>query len=226
MINSICRKVTALLGAYIENKLTNTERKFVESHFVKCAGCRKKFYEMNKIIGSLHYEYEKMIKEFDKIEADKNSRTLCSPEFYKNISPYIDNELGLEDSIKFRKYILKSKQARSELENAYKLSSSIKKSAAGFMDKSNINVSRKVIKRLKNSNTDTKSGIYKRAAIIISFMLSLLAAIAVFAGLCYFNKSYAQIPKTQPEQGIVFPDDSDWIEFYFDDKGNFLFADK
>lgn len=222
----MCRKITAMLSAYIENKLTKTERKFVESHFSKCAECRKKFYEMNRIIGSLRFEYEKMMNEFDKIEAEKNSRTLCSAEFYKNISPYIDNELGLEDSIKFRKYILKSKQARSELANAYKLSSSIKKSAAGFMDKSNINLSKKVIKRLKSSSKDAKSGIYKRAAIIISFMLSLLAAIAVFAGLCYFNKSYAQSPQIQTRQEIVFPDDSDWIEFYFDKNGNFLFADK
>ena len=226
MADSICRKVTAMLGAYIENKLTKTERKFVESHFAACAECRKKFYEMNRIIGSLRYEYEKMMNEFDKIEAEKTSRTLCNPEFYKNISPYIDNELGLDESIKFRKYILKSKQARSELADAYKLSSCIKKSAACFMDKSNINVSKKVIKRLKNSSKDAKSGIYKRAAIIISFMLSLLAAIAVFAGLCYFSRSYAQIPQIQPSQEIVFPDDNDWIEFYFDDKGNFLFADK
>ena len=35
--------------------------------------------------------------------------------FLENISPYIDDELCYDDSIKFRRYLLKSKQARTEL---------------------------------------------------------------------------------------------------------------
>ena len=93
MDNSLCKKITSMLSAYIENKLTDNERKFVETHFIQCSECRKKFYQMSEIIGNLHSEYEKMISEFDKIEENKSPNAKEYAAFYENISPYVDDEL-------------------------------------------------------------------------------------------------------------------------------------
>lgn len=226
MNNDICKQVTLMLSNYIENKLTQNERLFVEDHFVVCSDCRKKFYEMNNIMNSLHFEYEKMLNEFQKIEENKISNINEYETFYNNISPYIDDELCYEDSLKFRKYLLKSKPARDELSDVYRLRNTIKESTINFMDKSNVNFSKKVIKRLKEENKYLFPNIYKRAAIAIGFMISILTALLIFIGLNYFNSSYADISNKSSAQNIIFHNDEDWVEFFFDEEGNALLANK
>ncbi len=226
MINSLCKKVTAMLSAYIENKLTPEERTFVENHFSECMDCRKKFYEMSEIIGSLHFEYEKMINEFDKIEANKIFNMKEYESFYKNISPYVDDELCYEDSLKFRKYLLKSKTARDELSNVYSLRNNIRKSAENFMDKSNINYAKKIIKKLKKEDKYLFPNIYKRAVIAIGFMISIITVLVLFISYTFFNKSFADTVVQKPETNIIFPDSENYIEFFFDENGNIIFEDK
>ena len=215
-----------MLSAYIENKLTDDERLFVEKHFAVCANCRKKFYEMSEIIGNLHFEYEKMLKEFNKIEENKKFSIREYETFYNNISPYVDDELCYEDSLRFRKYLLKSKPARDELSNVYGLRNNIKKSVNHFINKSNINYARKVMKKLKEEEKYLFPNVYKRAAIAIGFMISALAALLLLLGLNYFNKSYAEVVTENTTQNIIFPNDEELIGFYFDEQGNFLFLDK
>ena len=226
MDNLICRRVTAMLSAYIENKLREEERLFIEDHFSKCAACRKKFYEMSEIMGSLHFEYEKLINEFDKIEANKIFNIKEYEAFYKNISPYVDDELCYEDSLKFRKYLLKSKQARDELSNVYVLRNNIKKSAANFMDKANVNYSKKIIKKIKEEDKYLFPNIYKRAVIAIGFMISALAALVIFIGYNFFNQSFADTMPEKIGENIQFPDNGNFVEFFFDKDGNLLFTDK
>ena len=64
--------------------------------------------------------------ELKKAESEKIFSIREYEAFHQNISPYIDDELCYEDSIKFRKYLLKSKSARNELASAYGLKNNIK----------------------------------------------------------------------------------------------------
>ena len=131
-----------------------------------------------------------------------------------------------EDCLNFRKYLLKSKHARDELSNVYSLRNNIKKSVNNFMNKSNINLSKKVIKKLKSEDKYLYSKIYKRAVISICFMITILTAMLIFIGVSYFSRSFADTVPVKTGQNIVFPNDEEWIEFFFDDNGVLLLAAK
>ena len=223
--NRICKKVTSMLSAYIENKLNEEERLFIENHFSICKECRKKYYEMTEIIGSLHFEYEKMLNEFNKIEENKAFKIKEYETFYNNISPYIDDELCYEDSLKFRKYLLKSKSARDELSNVYLLKNNIKKSISDFMDKSNVNFSKKIIKKLKSENKYIIPNIYKKIAVIIGFIISVLTVLFIFIGFNHF-KNYANAQEIKSVNNNIYYNDENFVEFYFDERGKILLTEK
>ena len=224
MNNPRCSKVIGMLSAYIENKLSESERLYVEEHFLTCPECRKKFYEMNEIMDNLQFEYERMMNEFNKIETNRMFNINEYEKFQNNISPYVDDELCYEDSLKFRRYLLKSKPARAELSNVYSLRNNIRKSATTFMNKSNINFSKKIIKKLKKENNN--SGFYKKKIILISVILSIIAVFTIFIGISYFSMSYAEEIQDKVQKEIIFPDDTDWVTFFFNDKGEALFSYK
>lgn len=217
MNNLDCKKVTSMLLSYIEHKLTDEERLFVENHFRCCSDCYTKYLEMKEIVKNLHFEYEKLLKDFERVEANQIFNIREYETFYKNISPYIDDELSYDDSIKFRKYLLKSKQARNELANAYNLRNNIRHSTAVFKDNININFSKKIIKQLKNENKYTFDEVYKRAALIIGIMLSTLIIISFFVGFSYMTNSVAQAETvSNSDLKIEFPRQEDMAEFTFD----------
>lgn len=232
----ICKKVVSMLSLYIENKLDDEDKFFVENHFTICPDCYQKYIEMKDIISNLHFEYEKLIEEFDKIESTKMFNIREYESFYNNISPYIDDELCYNESIKFRKYLLKSKPARTELANAYNLKNNIRHSVAIFKDNVNVNFSRKVIKRLQNETPEPFEKIYKKAAVFIIVMVSTLLAVSLFVGF-NFKENNLVLPSTanssspseysqnkeQSIENIQFPENQDdLVEFSFDENNEAL----
>ena len=226
MGNLICKKVISLLAMYIENKLDAEDRFFVENHFLNCPSCYQKYLEMKKIINNLHFEYEKLLSEFEKIEADKIFNIREYEIFYKNISPYIDDELNYDESVQFRRYLLKSKSARSELANAYNLKNNIKHSVILFKDSLNINFPKKIIKRLQTENKEPFELVYKKATIVLSFMISTLIIIAIYISFAYLQDTFTSSANAKEIEMIEFPIDKDWIEFTFDKHGQTLLSDK
>lgn len=217
MNNAECKKITSMLLSYIEHKLSDEDRLFVENHFKYCSDCYTKYLEMKKIVKNLHFEYEKLLNEFERVEANQLFNIREYETFYKNISPYIDDELSYDESIKFRKYLLKSKPARVELANAYTLRNNIRHSTAVFKDNLNVNFSKKIIKQLKDENKYTFDAVYKRAAVIIGIMLSALILISVLVGFNYMTNSVAKAEAvTNNYSEIVFPSADDMVEFTFD----------
>lgn len=217
MNTSECKKVTSMLLSYIEHKLGAEEVLFVENHFKYCSDCYTKYLEMKEIVKNLHFEYEKLLKDFERVEASQVFNIREYEMFYKNISPYIDDELSYDDSIKFRKYLLKSKHARAELANAYNLRNNIRHSTAIFKDNLNVNFSKKIIKQLKNENKYTFDEVYKRAAVIIGIMISTLIIISLFVGFSYMTHSVAQAETiSNADLQIDFPNPDDMAEFTFD----------
>lgn len=220
-----------MLAAFIENKLDDENKFLVQAHLMKCQSCYQKYVEMKKVMNSLHIEYEKLMDELDKIEAENTFSIRDYDNFYENISPYIDDELSYEDSIKFRKYLLSSKPARKELASAYKLRNAIKQSISKMTNSLNINFSKRIIKKLKSEQNESFDNIYRRAAIALTVMLIALIIIS-FIGLSYMNKSFAHNKHHKLTQNaekinvIQFPKDEDFIEFYFDENNQPILTEK
>ena len=206
-----------MLSDYIEHKLSEEDRIFVENHFANCPDCYQKYLEMKSIIGNLHFEYARLVREFEQIEQNKNTDVKEYDSFFQNISPYIDDELCYDDSIKFRKYLLKSKPARQNLANAYILKNSIKNSVFDYKNKLNINFSKKIMKKLKNNAPSSFDVMYKKAAIFISFLISTFIMAAIYIGFHYISE-YFDKPNTAPKlvQKIEIPNEDEMIEFTFD----------
>ncbi len=227
MNNTICKKVISMLSLYIENKLNFEDKLFVENHFRYCSDCYNKYLEMKEIINNLHFEYEKLLSEFERIESNQMFNIREYEIFYKNISPYIDDELCYDESIKFRKYLLKSKPARAELAAAYGLKNNIKQSITAFKDNLNINFSKKIIKKLQEENKDSFDNIYKRAAVVLGFMISTLIIVSIYMGFNYISQSIAsEIPVNSIKTINItdFPDEDNLVEFTFDNDEALLTA--
>lgn len=221
-----CKKVVSMLSLYIENKLEPEDKVFVENHFLVCGDCYQKYLEMKEIINNLHFEYEKLLNEFERLESNNMFNIREYETFYKNISPYIDDELCYDESIKFRKYLLKSKSARAELASAYGLKNNIRTSVAAFKDSVNVNFSGKIIKKLQDERRDTFDNVYRRAAVVLGFMVTSLVLFSVYMGLSYVNRSFAQNPPSNVVNTIEIPDEEDMLEFTFDDNGEALLTAK
>ena len=226
MDKDTCKKVVSMLSLYVENKLDIEEKIFVENHFLVCSDCYKKYLEMKEIINNLHFEYEKLLSEFDRIESNNMFNIREYEMFYKNISPYIDDELCYDDSIKFRKYLLKSKPARAELANAYELKNSIRTSVKSFKDNININFSKKIIKQLQTERHDTFDNMYKCATLVLGVMLGLLLFFSLYMGFSFINESFAKNPDSKVVETIEVPNEGDMLEFTFDDDGEALLTAK
>jgi len=224
--NSVCKKVVSMLSLYIDNKLSEDEKFFVENHLYHCGKCYENYIEMKNIISNLHYEYEKLLTEFERIEADKMFNVKEYETFYNNISPYIDDELCYNDSIKFRKYLLKSKPARQELSNAYNLKNNIKNSFTSYKNGININFSKRIINRLRDENKSTFDIIYKRASILLGIMIFSLLCVSFLMGYSYLNEDISSDNINDNLKVIEFPPDEDFIEFTFDEKNEALLTAK
>lgn len=212
-----CKKVISLLSSYIENKLDIEDKLFVENHFLGCDDCYNKYLEMKNIINNLHKEYHKLISEFEQIESDRVFSIREYESFYNNISPYIDDELCYNDSIKFRRYLLKSKPARNELAQAYNLKNNIKHSITNYKDNIKINYSPKIIRKLKSENYNSFDLIYRKSAIVLGIMVTLLLFFSVFIGYSYINEAFAHNKESKSEE-IEFPANiDDLVEFSFDE---------
>ena len=67
-----CNRVMSLMALFIENKLDENNKFFVETHLLKCGDCYKKYLDMKKVMNDLHFEYEKLMEEFSKIDSDSS----------------------------------------------------------------------------------------------------------------------------------------------------------
>ncbi len=228
--NPVCRKVISMLSMFIEHKLCESDMLFIENHFYKCQSCYQKYLEMKEIINNLHFEYEKLLSEFDSIENNKLFNIREYETFYNNISPYIDDELCYDESIKFRKYLLKSKPARSELSNAYLLRNNIKSSVDSYKNGLNFNYSKKIINTIKNENKIPYAFFFGKTALVTSLTVFSILVLFIYFLLSHFNESYADdidLENGHVIDTLAFPaDEEDFVEFSFDGNHEALLSDK
>ncbi len=227
MFKFVCKKVESMLSAYIENKLPWNEVNFVKMHLKKCPACYEKYITMKNVLNNLRFEYEKLLNEFEKIEADRIFNIREYESFYSNISPYLDDELNYDESIKFRKYLLKSKSARSELAVAYNLRNNIRDSFEWYKNNTHFNYAKNIVKKLKKENETHHKYSYKRAAIIIGLMA--LVMILLLFGYSYVNEAYANdvgFNSVNKVETFEIPNEDEFIEFTFDEQQNVLLTAK
>lgn len=117
-INLTCTQVSALLSFYIDDKLSDQLKQFVEAHLEGCPNCRAKLEALRSMVKSLKEVHEKLavVK-----SSDNPEKTSFDEEFKVNLSAYIDNELSDEENIRIKKYIISNAKARQDLERLYNL---------------------------------------------------------------------------------------------------------
>lgn len=115
--NLTCMQVSALLSFYIEDKLSNQLKQFVEAHLDVCPPCRAKLEALKTMVKSLKEVHEKL----EEVKPDRKINDSQYESFKVNLSAYIDNELEDEENIKIKKYVISNPTARNELESMYNL---------------------------------------------------------------------------------------------------------
>ena len=112
-----CSQVGALLTFYIENRLNEQLRKYVEYHLSICPSCMEKYKKLTKLVSNYN-EVKKQI-ESDNLEDEKIYYTQQYQEFRENLSAYIDNELDTEENLRIKKIAISNPLARRDLEDIY-----------------------------------------------------------------------------------------------------------
>ncbi|MDD3436328.1 MAG: zf-HC2 domain-containing protein [Candidatus Gastranaerophilales bacterium] len=118
-VNLTCTQVSALLSFYIDDKLSNQLKQFVEAHLEICPTCNAKLEALRSMIKSLREVHEKL--SVVKSGAEEYAQSEQNNDFSINLSAYIDNELSDEENLKVKKYIISNPKARQDLEKMYKL---------------------------------------------------------------------------------------------------------
>lgn len=174
-----CVQMDVLISFYIEGDLSSALKEKVEEHLKFCPTCRAKF----NILSSLFDNVKKSLED----EETEAYITNAYPsreykKFRNNLSAYIDNELPQEDSIRIKKYAIKNKKARKELENNYNIrklmNDSFRKTKSGMKK----DFSKDVMKQLdyESSYNLNFNPLIKVAIAFVVTVLSL-TAIIVFA---------------------------------------------
>lgn len=111
-----CNQVGALLSFYIEDKLNDTLKGYVQHHLEICPQCREKFMKLKSIAHSTvkQEEFYTSSNNEDSPYANKQYQ-----DFKLNLSAYIDNELNDEDNIRIKKIAISNPLARKDLEDMY-----------------------------------------------------------------------------------------------------------
>lgn len=195
-----CKKVTSMLSLYIDDRLNDEHKAFVEDHFQKCPQCFQKYKDMKNIIENLKFSYEKILKEVEGIETVNLFNIREYEKFYNNISAYIDNELTYDESIEFRKYLLKSKAARVDLRNSYNLESQIQDSISKCINNCEVKLAKKVVKKIKKGRKTVNNNVYLKVAIISGLLLFTSSGMYVFK---HSDKNYNQ-EFIKPQKKIIY----------------------
>ncbi|MDD3236708.1 MAG: zf-HC2 domain-containing protein [Candidatus Gastranaerophilales bacterium] len=181
MDNNICKQVNSMISLYIDGKLNDEHKQIVEKHFEECPKCFEKYKAMKEVVENLKLSYERLLNEFEAMENANLFNIREYERFSDNLSAYMDNELSYEESVKFRKYLLKSKSARNDLTTAYKVKNAMQDTIlANYLD-NQFDFSKKIVTQLKKEDKKYLLKTYTKAAIIAGLLLFSTATIMISA---------------------------------------------
>lgn len=179
-VNLTCTQVSALLSFYIDDKLSNQLKQFVEAHLEICPTCRAKLEALRSMVKSLKEVHEKLAA--IKPETKESTTTPEYDAFKVNLSAYVDNELSDEENIKVKKYVISNAKARQDLESLYNLKKILRNSFERTKNEAKEDYSKFILKRI-----DIQEEIYgpdSFAKVVALFILILtvftLTAVIIF----------------------------------------------
>ena len=218
----ICKRVSALLSLYINNKVSNIEKELIETHLNECESCYNKYIYLKSLIKSLKDSYKQIVELSLKKQQQECFVVREHEKFLENLSPYIDNELDTKECYEFRKHLTKSPNAQKELKKAYKLQKELQNSFNKTKTKVSNGISKRVIKSLKITQTQKNEQFLHSffnikltsAAIIIS--LTIIGAYQIFHiknNININSSSKAKINYTQTKNNVTQTTKNDFIEF-------------
>ncbi len=159
-----CNQVSALINFYIEGKLNQRLREYINLHIQKCPVCRKKIQELTKILNN--YKQQKNTKE--------NQEEPLNFEFINNLSAYMDNELSSSDNIKIKKMTISNPSARKKLETMYKFKKVVHSAYEKTKNDSKFDYSKDIITQLQDTPDYTTTYFYKLAAIFFIIVSTII----------------------------------------------------
>lgn len=173
-----CNQVNALISFYLEDRLNDKLKEYVERHLQQCPKCRKRYEELYNMINKKF----KDISENEQNNEIEQFHTQQYLDFKKNLSAYIDNELNDEENIKIKKITISNPLARQDLEKIYTykklVHNAFEKTRSDFKDDYAKSVMENITRQELNKNKKEKDPfialISAFTATIIFLMLSLV----------------------------------------------------
>lgn len=189
--SSACRKVTSLLALYIDGKLDEETKAFVEKHLQICPECNKKYIMLKELIYELRNAYQQLNYDVSAQDTKQQFNIKEHENFQTNLSAYFDNELPLNESLSMKKYMIKYPKARKELEALYNLHSVINSSFNNTKRYLNSDYAKIICYRLQGKNYNVQK---QKRLKIASYVASILLALTILfytspVGKTVINKS-------------------------------------
>lgn len=191
---AICKKVSSMLSLYIDDKVTEQERFFIEDHLSQCKECHKKYVYLKSLIKNLKDSYKQIVDLALKKQKQESFSIREHEKFLENISPYVDNELSALECFEFRKYLIKSKSAQKELKNTYLLQKNLRLAFDKTGKKASFNVTPTIMKDIKQLH------VQNRTVAISEFLNRRVAKIAILSGLVLFGAFEVGVQSYQTDQ--------------------------
>lgn len=160
-----CNQVSALINFYIEGKLNPRLREYIDIHLKKCPTCRKKIEDLKKILKNFNIQKPKYQQE---------KELLMKPEFIRNLSAYVDNELNSNENIKIKKLTISNPTARKELETMYKFKKLIHSAYEKTKNDSKFDYSKNILTTINDNTEYTTTYFYKLAAIFVILITAII----------------------------------------------------
>ena len=171
-----CLQMDVLISFYIDDDLSETMKKKVEEHLKNCSTCRAKFNIINSLFSDL--KKEKKFKQADDLFST-NIHSSRQYQFFKNnLSAYVDNELSEEENVKIKKYTITNKNARKDLEDAFKIRRLMKNSFKKTNAETKPDFSKNIIKQLSTEEKN-ELGFNPLISVAFAFVVSVLLISAI-----------------------------------------------
>lgn len=195
-----CKKVSAMLSLYIDNKISSQQKIFIENHLNNCKECYQKYLYLKSMIKDLKASYKQVLELTIKKEQHKMFLIREHEKFQKNVSAYIDNELDAKESYEFRKYLMKSKNAQNDLKNMYLMQKKLNKCFEETKNTTSPYVFKNIIKSIRaEKKQDHKNKTYQLAPKM--FKIAILSGLILIGGY-EFDQLYKQ-HKLESNQTLI-----------------------
>ena len=197
----ICKKVSAMLSLYIDNKVSYQERAFIENHLSNCEACHKKYLYLKSLIKNLKDSYKRVVELSIKKKKQETFSIREHEKFLQQISPYVDNELEAQECFQFRKYLIKSKAAQRELKNTYLIQKAMRVAFDRTKKKKTPDISKYVINKIRSGSNVYEFNTFEKIFSMKTAKIAILAGLIMFGA--YEFKQINTPLKTQTHNVLI-----------------------